>query len=570
MLIRTYRLIFLSFFIVLSLGLFYTQVYRGRSFYELSLKNSIRLISEEPYRGRIFDRNNNILVDNVLSFDAVIIPEELKNKKYVLEKLSKILSVSQEELSRRYERGYLNPFTPVPMATGLSKTTAIVLEEQNLDLPGVSVELNSKRFYPHGLTAAHVLGYMGEIDKSRITKLKEYGYDIKDKVGYSGLEEKLDMYLRGEKGGQQIEVDSRGRQVRLLGYRPPLIGKDVKVTLDLELQQIADQLLAGKKGAVVVMDAASGEILAMSSSPAFDPNVFIGRSDQKAINDLLTSEDAPLFNRAISAALPPGSVFKVVTALAALKTGRIKPSTTFVCTGKLKVGNRYFKCWAEHGLEDFDHAVGHSCDVYFYQLGLVAGADGLTDMAHEFDFSKPTGIDLAHEGGGFIPSRLWKRLSRFESWYDGDTVNFSIGQGFVQVTPIQLTRLMAAVANGGYLVTPHLTKEIGGRAVMLKEPKKINVSGEDLEMIRQALRFPVLLDDGTAHSLNVEGLDICAKTGTAQVHQGQAHGWVAGFFPLNKPRYAFCILLENVGTSHYACELGRELFQQALTRKKLI
>ena len=567
--IRIYRVILSVFFILLALSLFYTQVFRGGHFYELGLKNTIRLIPEEPYRGRIFDRNNNCMADNVLSFDAVIIPQELKNKQVVFEKLAHLLSCPSGQVYKKYDRGYLNPFTPVSIATGIPKTTAIAIEEQGLDLPGVTIELNAKRFYPHASVASHVLGYLGEIDKSRITKLKEYGYEVKDKIGFSGLEGKLDIYLRGERGGQQIEVDNRGRQTRLLGYRPPQIGEDVRLTIDLEIQEIADQLLQGKKGAIIIMDVVTGEILSLSSAPAYDPNVFIDRQDQRSLNYYLDSEDAPLFNRAISGRFPPGSIFKTITALAALKTKKAREATTFDCKGRLRIGNRDFKCWATHGPQDFFHAVGHSCDVYFYQLGLIAGADGLTNMAHEFGLGATTGIDLLEESSGFIPSRLWKRLVHFEGWYDGDTANFSIGQGYVLVTPLQLARLMATVANGGYLVEPHLTKAIGGADVVVRPPKKIKVSKEDLDLLRESLRYPVHMEDGTAHNLDIAGLEICAKTGTAQIHNGASHGWVAGFFPLSAPRFAFCILLENVGTSHAACDLARQLFEEALRRKKI-
>ncbi len=294
------------------------------------------------------------------------------------------------------------------------------------------------------------------------------------------------------------------------------------------------------------------------------------RKDKKALNYFLGSEDAPLFNRAISGRFPPGSVFKIVTAAAALKTKKVSASTTYVCTGSLKVGNRYFKCWAEHGPQDFYQAMAHSCDVYFYHIGITAGADLLANTSHEFGLGSLTGIDLPQESQGFIPSRLWKRISRFENWYDGDTVNFSIGQGYVLTTPLQLTRMMAIVANGGYLVVPRLTKAIAGVDIPLKEPRKIKIPKEDIDLIRKALRGPVLQETGTAHSLDVPGLDICAKTGTAEVYAKESHAWVAGFFPQNDPKYAFCILLENSGSSHNACVLGKELFEEAMKRRKLL
>lgn len=565
---RVYRIILSCAFVLLGLGLFFTQVLRGDRLYDMGLRNSIRLIHEEPARGRILDRNGGVMADNVLSFDASIIPQELKDKEEVFRRLAPVLSLAPEAIRRRYERGYLNPFTPVVIATNLPKTTAIILDEQSFDLPGVSVALNAKRSYPLGTGASHVLGYLGEIDKSRITRLKEYGYDLKDTMGYSGIEEELDYYLRGDKGGQQVEVDNRGRQVRLLGYRPPVKGEDVVLTIDLELQQIADELLKEKKGAFVLMDVTRGAIVAMSSAPAFDPNVFVDRKDRRLLNYYLISRDAPLFNRALQGRFAPGSVFKVVTAAAAMKAKGFPPTLTFVCHGQLRVGNRYFKCWDVHGPQDFYQAMGHSCDVYFYQLGLMAGADNLTHVAHEFGFGNSTGISGGREASGFVPSRLWKRLNRFEGWYDGDTANFSIGQGFVLVTPLQVARMMAAVANGGYLVTPYLIQRVGAEDAVVKEPKKIGIPQKDLDLLKKALRYPVSLESGTAREMDVPGLKICAKTGTAQVTGHESHGWVAGFFPQDDPQYAFCILLENVGSSHYACALGREFFEEAMRRNK--
>lgn len=567
---RAYQIIIILLFFCLLAVLFFAQILQGRHFYDLSLKNSIRLLRQESYRGRMYDRNNNLMVDNVLSFDVVIIPQELKNKEDVFKRLSGILLIDKEQLLKNYKKEYLNAFKPVQVAKAVSKTDAIRIEEAKFDLPGVTIELNSKRFYPHASIAGHVIGYMGEIDRSRITKLKEYGYDIKDKVGFSGIEEQYDIYMRGEKGGQQIEVDSLGRQVRMLGFQPPVAGKDVWLTIDLELQQVSDQLLEGKKGALILMDVNTGEIIVMSSAPSFNPNVFIDRNDTKALNYILTSEDAPMFNRAIRGQFPPGSVFKVITALAAFRVKKIHPSLTYICLGKMKIGNRFFKCWADHGAQDFYEAMAHSCDVYFYHLGLMAGADGMAVMARDFGLGGLTGIDLPGETAGFVPSRLWKRMSKLEGWYDGDTANFSIGQGFTLTTPLQMTRLMAAIANGGYLVEPHLIKRIGEETYKKKEPKKIKIDLGDINLVRDSLRFPVSSDSGTAHDLNIEGLEICAKTGTAQVSDKQSHGWIAGFFPKSKPKYAFCLFLENAGSSHYACQLAGQLFTQGLLRKKFL
>lgn len=553
----------------MSLGLFYLQVFRGRSYHRLSLKNSIRLITYDSYRGRIYDRNGLLLADNVLSFDVALIPQEVTDKGIIFRELGRALGMEPSLVQKKYEKGYLNPFTPVVIVSNVAKTTAISIAEKGLDLRGVEIELNSKRFYPHHAVGSHVLGYLGEIDRSRVTKLKEYGYDLKDKVGYGGLEEKLDIFMRGRKGGQQIEVDSLGRQVRLLGYKPPQIGQDVRTTIDLEMQEFSDEILKGAKGAVVLMDVDTGEILIMSSAPSFDPNVFINRGDTKVLNYYLTSPEAVLFNRATRGQFPPGSVFKIVTAVAAMEAKKFPPSKVYECSGKLKVGDRYFKCWTVHGAQNFYQAMGHSCDIYFYRLGLSAGPDLLSNVARDFGLASQTGVDLPRESAGFIPNRLWKRLSRLEGWYDGDTANFSIGQGYVLTTPLQLTRMMAILGNGGFLVEPRLTKAINGSEVEPPTPRRISVESELLEMVKESLRYPVSLESGTAHILDIPGLDICAKTGTAQVTGAESHGWVAGFFPKKKPRFAFCILLENVGTSHYACVLGRRLFEEAHRRGKI-
>ncbi len=553
---------------VAALGLVVIQGVHGQHYGDLSRRNAIRLIPQEPYRGRIYDRHGILMADNVLSFDVVVIPQELRDPQKTFADLAALLGMTPGETAFAYKKGYLNPFTPASIAVGIDKEKAIAVAEQELNLPGVAVYLNAKRFYPHREAAAHVLGYMSEIDRERITRLKSYGYDLKDKVGVSGLEETLDIFMRGEKGGEQIEVDSLGRKVRLIGYRPSAFGKDVTTTIDMELQQLAHAAMRGYAGAFVLMEVKTGEVLVLYSKPSYDPNVFIDRSQTKRLNAYLVSAGAPLVNRAISASFAPGSVFKVVTAAAALKARGFPASMTFVCRGQLKIGDRYFKCWSQHGPQDFYQAMAHSCDVYFYHMGFRANPDGLARMAREFGLGEKTGIDLPQEAAGFIPTRVWKNLARLENWYDGDTANYAIGQGFVLTTPLQLARLMAAVGNGGILVPPHVTKAIGGESVVGRPAKRVNIDKDQLAMIKRSLRYPVSFSSGTAHDLDISDLAICAKTGTAQVTGLPSHAWVAGFFPEEDPRYAFCVFLEHGETSHAACEVARAVFEEAKKRGK--
>ncbi|MGE5280373.1 MAG: penicillin-binding protein 2 [Deltaproteobacteria bacterium] len=566
--IGTYRIFVILMFGAAVLGLIHLQAARGPRYYELSQRNAIRVIRQEPYRGRFYDRGGRLLADNVLSFDVVIIPQELSDRQRTFARLAALLGLTAGEVERIYKKGYLNPFTPVVIAGAVPKEEAIAVAEEELTLPGVTVNLDAKRQYPYGPVTAHVLGYLSEIDRERITRMKSYGYDLKDKVGVSGLEETLDIFLRGEKGGEQIEVDSQGRKVRLIGYQPSTMGKDVTTTLDLDLQQAAYAAMQDRKGAFVMMDVRTGEVLVLLSLPSYDPNVFIDRSDNLRLGAYLTSPEAPLFNRATSGAFPPGSVFKAVTAAAALRARPFPVSMTFVCRGRLKVGDRYFKCWSTHGPQDFDQAMAHSCDVYFYHLGFRANPDGMTHMAHAFGLGELTGIELGNEVAGFIPSRVWKNLTRLENWYDGDTANFSIGQGYVMVTPLQLVRMMAAIANGGILPSPHLTKDIGGEPVVVRPVRHVGVDAESLAMVKDALRYPVSLPTGTAHELDVSGMSVCAKTGTAQVNDKPAHAWVAGFFPQEDPRVAFCVLLEHGETSHEAVAVARKVIEEGKARGK--
>jgi len=557
----------ISFFIIfiflfLVLGLVNLQIIQGRQFKDLSNKNSIRLLTQEGARGRILDRYGHVIIGNRLSYDVLILPQEEKQIDAALSKLSLILSVSYNELKDTFKKGYIAPSIPVNVAKNIDAKKAIVLEELKSDLPVLVIQPHPVRDYPYARLACHTIGYLNEIDRWRLTKLADYGYKTKDIVGFGGIEEKYDYYLRQEEGALSMEVDHRGSFIRVLGFKPPRNGKDVQLTLDLKIQKIAEDNLGDRKGSIIIMEPYSGEILALVSSPGFSPPAFIKKSGAYIAN-LFNNSEAPLLNRAISGVYPAGSVFKVVVASAALETGKINLDTTFLCTGSAYVGRQEFSCWDKHGLQSLLPALAHSCNVFFYKTGLLVGAQNLHDYALKFGLSRTTLIDLPYESSGFVPSPLWKRLSRFKGWFDGDTVNFSIGQGELLVTPIQITRMMAVFANQGLLVTPYLAKAVDNQDISVYQKKfnKVPLKKSTIDSVNQGLRRVISESKGTANILSSLAVEVAGKTGTVQVPRGQPHAWFVGFFPFKKPRFVICVFLEHGGSGQASCRIARQIIE---------
>jgi len=564
---RQVDIIFTALFAVLILGLFYIQIIRGDYFYSLSRKNIIRVVSLEAARGRILDRNSVALADTIPSFDISVVPQEIKSDTSIFDKVSQLLDIPVGELKRNYKKNYINAFTPVKIYEKLDKERIIALEENKFQLQAVAIDAQPQRFYPFGKMASHVLGHLSQIDFYRITRLKPYGYESSDLVGYGGLEERYDLVLRGEKGGEQIEVDNRGQKVRTVGYKPSRAGEDIQITIDARAQKIIDDSMQDRKGAVIIMDPYDGEIIAMGSYPAYDPNDFV-KGRNKAVEKLLNDDDSPLFNRAISGQFPPGSVFKIVAATAALETKPSYINKTFVCNGYLQIGNRYYDCNSVHGQESFMDAIIHSCNVYFYNLGMRIGPETINKYAYILGVGRKTGIDLNYEAKGFIPSPNWKKIRWLQNWHKGDTANMSIGQGEVLATPLQLVKMVSFLVNGGEVIYPHLIKKIGDKYVNIVRNKKIKLKQETIDNIQSALYSVVDNPSGTAYNAKTKGLKIYAKTGTAQVVGRSPHGWLVGYAGKERPKYAFCVFLENGGSSHIAagvaCDILRKMLQEGL------
>jgi len=568
--IRTFHIVIVVLFLIPTFGLIRIQIFKGNFYYELSKKNYIRLIPNEASRGKIFDRNGKILVDNFPSFDLAVLPQELKKQNEAFLYLGKILKVEDSELLKNFQKSYSAPFSPVIIAKDISKKNAIILEEKKPLFPGILIQVRPRRSYPYNKICAHILGYLGLIDRSKITRLKDYGYKIQDVIGYTGIEEYYDRYLRGEDGGIQVEVDHRGRQKRLLGIRSAKKGKDLTLTIDIRIQQAAFESLSGHKGAIIVMDPTNGEILAMVSLPSFNPNIFTRTHSRSKIKQILRSSSAPLLNRAISGLYPAGSTFKIITAASALEKNKITTQKEFNCRGELKIGNLEFGCWSEHGVQNLKEAITHSCNVFFYNLGLLAGPGLLNRYAMEFGLGRVSGIDLPSEEEGIVPNPIKSKLLGERRWYDGDTANFSIGQGGLLVTPLQMVGLMASIANGGKLMTPRLLRAVDNEYLSV-DPNftKANFRDKNLKLLKSYLREVVADPAGTAHILNFRDLTVAGKTGTAQTGGRRSHAWFVGFCPYEAPKIVFCVILEHGGSGYNACVITKKLLRRLMNENLL-
>ncbi|MDP8260655.1 MAG: penicillin-binding protein 2 [Candidatus Gygaella obscura] len=555
---RSVYLIFLGIFSFIVLGLFYAQVIRGNHYSRLSYHNYIRIFPEEGIRGRILDKDNRLIAENQVSFDCYVNLRQTGDE--VISFLSRHLDLSKQEIKRKIKRNLKSQDLPVLIYKGLSKEKAFLIKENSLSYPAVLVKFNHSRFYPYAEATSHISGYLGQISKSLITKLKDYGYSTQDFIGYGGVEQAMDKFLRSESGGSQIQVDSRGRQIALLGFKAANDGLDVRLTVDVRMQTIAYNVLKKYKGAIVILEPDTGKVLAMVSSPAFDANVFIQGKDSHKISEILTDKNSCLLNRAISASYPPASIFKLVVASSGLDNNKISLEDTFNCNGALRIGNRSFSCSGVHGVQNLEDAIANSCNVFFYNLGLRIGARAIIEAAHRFRLGKKTGIDLPYEVSGFLPSLLSNKLL-LKKWYSGDTANISIGQGELLVTPLQAARLISIFANYGKLVKPYIIESIAGVDNFLPQVTKLDFEKNVIATVRSALRRTVTDTNGTAKIMNMNRLSVAGKTGTAQVGNKRSHGWFVGFAPYDEPKIAFCVFLENAGSSYRSCQVARKMLE---------
>ena len=563
----------LAAFVVLVGQLWYLQVLEGARLQELSDKNRIRVRPAAAPRGVLFDRNGLPLVDNRPAFTLSLIPREIDNREKVLGRLSVLLKIPYSELDDALGRVSSDSLMPVRVRRGLTLEEVARVEEWKLELPGVIVEVEPQRLYPTSRFAAHLLGYVREANDDQ---LKQGRYRRGDMVGQSGLERLLDQYLRGSDGGERIEVDAMGRPIRVIQHTEPNPGAQVVTTVDRRIQETAERAMEGHAGAVVVMDPRDGDVLAMVSTPAFALDQFTGTIGRDAWVQLVRDPSHPMLNRTVQSQYAPGSVFKIVVAAAGLQETTLTPVDRVYCNGEFHLGNWTFNDWKEggHGTVDLHRAIVQSCNPYFYQAGLKIGIDTIARYARAFGLGAPTGIDLPGEKFGLIPGpHRGKRWS-----YAGDTVNLSIGQGAILVTPMQVARMMSAVANGGVLFKPRLVQRVerADGQLLYSDPGLVNGHLALSPMVWAFLKQSLLdvVNEGTGTEARIPGIDIAGKTGTAQMtansraQRGQDHAWFASFAPVHDPQYVVVVLVERGGKGgHIAAPIARQIYNAIFLEK---
>lgn len=578
-------------FLGLGTRLFFLQVVAGERYSFLSENNRVRIKRVAGTRGMIYDRSGQLLVDSRPSFDLIFVPEDSGDPRATLRSLARYLQRDESELLAVFEQGKgRSAFDEMVLGRDVDWSTVVAVETHQLELPGVSLRVRPRRSYADGPMAAHVLGYLGEINQKQLNVLREKGYVIGDEIGQYGLERRWEDLLRGQSGGEQVEVDALGRRVRVLHEVSDVPGYTVHLTLDREMQAAAYEALKGKEGTLVAIDIRSGGVLALASTPAFDPNVFARGIKSEEWSGLIKDQLRPLSNRAIQGQFPPGSTFKIIMAIAALEEGVVNPDSFIQDPGFFPFGNRSFRDWKQggHGAVNLHRAIVESCDTYFYQLGPKLGVDRIAKWSRAFGLGEKTGIALDDEKGGIIPDTEWKRKRFRQPWFPGETISVAIGQGYVTVTPLQLANMMAAVANGGKLFRPYLVSKVeslDGATVREYAPelmRTIPMKPDTVQRVQKALADVVHGAGGTGGAARSPLVSVAGKTGTAQViemkgayikseqlsYHNRDHAWFVAYGPVENPQVALAILVEHGGHGGAAAApIAKKVFETYASRQ---
>ena len=572
--LEKYRIVvwfFAALFVVLSLRLFYLQIIKGDYFTGLSDQQHTNIVIERAPRGEIYGSKGEVIVKNKSSFVVLYYPfsESRIPGPEIADKLEEILN---KEINAKIGGGH----KIVKLIDKLSRNELFKVQEKRLSIPSIAVleETSRDRVYPEAMS--HMTGYLSDVSPDELENIEDEGYKSGDLIGRGGLEQQYDLDLRGQDGGWRIEVDALGHQTKMLQYIPSVKGSSLHTTIDTELQKTAYDALrrsSSGKGAVVIIDPRNGAVRALVSVPAFNPDF----SKSSEFSKYLRNEDLPLFNRALQATYPPGSVFKIITFVSGVSENIVDPQDTYVCKGKFTLGNKDYACWLAtgHGRISLVSAMANSCDVYFYNIGVKIGQKLLEKYSRMFRIGQKTGIDLPSEKKGLLPTPEWKKKKQKIKWFQGDTVNMSVGQGLLLVTPLQIASIMSAVANGGTIYKPYTVEKIvdpDGNAVFEHEPEingKIELTDPAWKLIRKALEEVV--KNGTAKACYFPNLKVAGKTGTAQNPLGEDHAWFASYAPSENPEIAVAIIVENGGSGgHEAVPVARAIYEQyfGLTTKR--
>jgi penicillin-binding protein 2 len=546
----SFLLFLLIIWVILFFRLFQLQLISGNFYYKTSQDIRARIMPSPAPRGLIYDRNNHILAGNKPAYSIYIMPAEIKNKNSRLLKLSKITGVPVKTIREKLQRSN-NMFEPIMIKDHVSFKTISYIEETSgsINFPEINIGVRNSRYYPNNSVAAHVLGHVGPVSKK--TQLQNPKLNNASIVGLSGIEKHYDKWLRGTGGGQKIEVDSFGNPVRKLKPLPAKPGKEIQLTIDHDLQKYAEKLLGTKKGAIIVQSVLNGEILALVSNPSFNPNWFTQALSVKAWKELLLKKENPFHNRALTA-YPPGSTFKIIPAIAAIEKKYVTMEKQYYCRGFFQFGRRRALCWKKHGKLSFRNAIIHSCNTVFYDLGIQLGIETIRKYAATFGLGSSTGIDLPMEEIGLLPSQDWIKKNKSRSWYPGDSMNAAVGQGFIQVTPLQLAVMTSALAHPkNHIYRPFICKKIfDDHTVYYENPGKVigtlPYQKDTINLIRNALWQTTV--QGTGRAAYTPKIKIVGKTGTAEDKpRPKPHAWYTCYAPMGDPKITVVVFLEGGG-----------------------
>ncbi len=581
--------IILAIFLVLAYGLWRLQVMES-SYYSLAAeKNRIRNVPVLAPRGKILDREGRIIVDNYPSFSALLLRDSSRDLTADADLIAQGLHLDPNEVRARIRHfAALPQYQPIFLKEDITPDELQFIESHRNELPELDTIMAHRRLYPRNGFMAHVIGYVGEVSEDMLNEPQFELYNPGDVVGISGVEREYNALLMGQNGSRQALVDSHGREVGRLGETPAIPGKQLKLTIDIDLQIAAEEALEGKNGAVVAMDPRTGEILAMASGPTFDPNDFAVHVSREEWSKLVDDPDKPLMNKAIQAQLAPGSTFKVIMSVAGWQEG-IAQTMHVHCNGSADFYGRNYKCWVyfmhqAHGDVDLEKAIYQSCDVFFYTLADRLGIERIAKYATMLGLGQKTGIDLPNEASGVMPSEEWKIRNFHQKWFAGETISVGIGQGAIAVTPVQLIRAISAISMGGRMVVPHVVNPSGlppgfVQTADYTEVKQIPIDPNGWNYITDAM-VKVLQPGGTAPSAAVPGVEIAGKTGSAQVvslalrakeknsEEFAQNGWFVGFTPRRNPDVIVCALFQGGEHGKLAARLATEVIKAYVEKQR--
>src|SRR6201997_409462 len=578
--------IILGIFLVLAYGLWRLQVMQSDFYLLAAEKNRIRNVPVLAPRGKILDREGRTIVDNYPSFSALMMRDSTRDLAADADLIAQGLHLDPNEVRARIRRFASMPqYQPIFLKEDITPDELQFIEAHRNELPELDTIMSHRRLYPRNGFMAHLIGYVGEVTADLLNQPQFDLYSPGDVVGVSGVERQYNALLMGQNGSRQALVDSHGREVGRLGETEAVPGKQLRLTVDIDLQIAAEQALAGKNGAIVAMDPRTGEILAMVSGPTFDPNDFAVHVSRDQWNKLVTDPDKPLLNKAIQAQLAPGSTFKIIMSVAGWQEN-IAQTLHVNCTGGAEFYGRRFGCWVKggHGPVTLEKAIYQSCDVFFYTLAEKLGIDRIAKYATDLGLGQKTGIDLPNEVSGVMPSEEWKIKNFKQKWFGGATISVGIGQGAVAITPVQLLRAVSAISMGGKMVVPHVINPTDMppayvEASHITEEKNVPIDPTGWTFFTDAL-WRVLLPEGTAPSARIPGIDIAGKTGSAQVvslatrarfknadHLAQ-NGWFVGFTPRRNPDIVVCVLFQGGEHGRLAARLATQVIKAYVDKQQ--